>query len=415
MFKTKPLGSLKSIFPPLHQPLPLNKRESQQLLDALTKSFRRHLDREHGWVTEDRPILLPSAPTLTYAPASPGPLKHPKLNDRRPTDRHLRAILSNPLFAYDTKSQIKKPEGRVGRDPADVFKEAAARGLMTTKRAHGYLLSVRKDVRQSASLSMTEGLRASGAGLQVVQWLKSSSKERDLSFLDNVPFTNVLLQFMVADGLGDLAWSWLDRLLIRDGAAILTRTSPSSTLLDAIVRANTEEIELNDAFEAILRGQDMFKVHEASSTNLHTAWSTLAYRSTVNSWRHSKPPADLFEKFVAIRIGQPMRLERAHLNLHHPTNPDPVQAMAFLQTPSLWSHTLTKVVDAFESKRAGDKDHRPVPNYVVKLTSLALDTVRHLTERGQAEEAQKILSFASQKLGRFFNGHSFYPEELSPG
>ncbi len=208
---------------------------------------------------------------------------------------------------------------------------------MTTKRAHGYLLSVRRDVGQSASLSMTEGLRASGAGLQVVQWLKSSGKERDLSFIDNVPFTNVLLQFMVAEGLGDLAWSWLDRLLLRDSEAILTKTSPSAILLDAIVRANTEEIELDEAFSAILRGQDMFRVHEASAINLHTAWSTLAYRSTVNSWRHSKPPVDLFERFVAIRIGQPMRLERAHLNLHHPTKPDPAQAVNFLQTPSLWS------------------------------------------------------------------------------
>ena len=53
MFSTKALSSLKGMLPPIHQPLPLNQREAQQLLNALTSSFRKNLDREHGWLPDD--------------------------------------------------------------------------------------------------------------------------------------------------------------------------------------------------------------------------------------------------------------------------------------------------------------------------------------------------------------------------
>ena len=52
-------GSLAS---KIHPQLPLTPRESQQLLNLLTTSFRSHLDREHPTAPSER-LLLTSAST----------------------------------------------------------------------------------------------------------------------------------------------------------------------------------------------------------------------------------------------------------------------------------------------------------------------------------------------------------------
>src|SRR5467141_2839805 len=65
MKKTSILN-LKS-WPKIHPPLPRTPRESQQLLSALTSSFRRQLD-----AAGNKPV--------------------------QSTDRHLKSILDNPLF-----------------------------------------------------------------------------------------------------------------------------------------------------------------------------------------------------------------------------------------------------------------------------------------------------------------------------
>ncbi|KAH8886921.1 hypothetical protein GQ53DRAFT_750121 [Thozetella sp. PMI_491] len=414
MFKTRPLGSLKSIFPPIHQPLPLNKRESQQLLDTLTKSFRRHLDAEHGWISDEGLHSLGPAPTLTYLPtasATPPPPPSRKQHDRRPTDQHLRAILSNPLFSYDGNSAFKNAEAssRTSRDPSDVFEQAVAKGLMTTKRAHGYLLAVRRDVTQSSCISLQEGMRATSAGVQVAQWLRSSGKERALSFTDDVQFTAVLAQFLIAEGRDDLVWSWLDRLAMRAVQAEAARSPALASLLNSLVSAKSLELELDEAYTSMLRGADVFKAHNASPVNLLAAWRNLAFRSTVESWKHSKPPVTLFESFTAIRqqMAVPMRLESAHLDLHHPTMPDAAKAVDFLHTPKIWSHNLPQAVEASKARWARDKNHAPLPNYVIKLMSLALDTVRHMMDSGHSKEAQRTLEFVRANFRQCFDTDPF--------
>lgn len=406
MFSTKALSSLKGMLPPIHQPLPLNQREAQQLLNALTSSFRKNLDREHGWLP-DNGLSGAVSSVLSNAPTASSNDAH-----RRPTDRHVRAILSNPLFSYDRTTQ--QAPGRISneRDPMDVFDEAVAKGLMTPRRAAGCLQAKKREIIQSSTLSITEAMAASGAALRVVQWLRASGLERDLSFVENAGLTSTLLKFMVAEGLDEVAWGWLDRLMQGGGPQVHLKQHGSHTaasfVLDSLVGAKIMDAgNLNDAYASILRGEDMFKSTPAFGANFLQAWRHLSWLSTVQAWKRSSPSAPLFDAFVAIgqHLQRPLQIDRAHLDLHHPTNPSHTQAVKFLQNENLWKKISSKA-EASQSSSTLDPPRSRPSTFALRLTSMGLDTVQHLTQKGQAEEAQWILDVLRTNLGGYFGRDS---------
>ncbi|KAL1872324.1 hypothetical protein VTK73DRAFT_1555 [Phialemonium thermophilum] len=414
MFKTNPLSSLKSIFPPIHQPLPLNKRESQQLLNALTTSFRKHLDKEHGWSPDEPPAATLPSPTISYYPSpnatsSATAARLAKDSGRRPTDRHLRAILSNPLFSYDPRSAEAARQLGTHRDPMDVFDEAVAKGMMTMKGALGCLLAVRRDIVQSSTASLRDGMRASGAGLRVLQWLRASGKERDLSFLSNPRFVKVLLPFMAAEGLDELAWTWLSRLVAGEGPAALKRLNGKqvptwSVLLDALVHTKALGARnLDDAYASLLRGEEMVKGNPELAQGVLSPWMHLAWMSTVGAWKFATPSERLFESYVAIgdHIERPHGLVRAHLDLHHPTRPSHERAVEFLSKESFWSSLVPSAGD--KGALALDSPRSSPSSFQVRVMSFGLDTVQHLSQTGQSEEAQYFLDLLRKYLGPYFS------------
>lgn len=392
MFKTRALSSLKSIFPPIHQPLPLNKRESQKLLNALTSSFRSHLEKEHG-----PSAGLPPAPSLSYLPDTPS----------RPTDRHLGAILNNPLLRDSRNDAITTPKSptETGLDPKEVFERAVAKGLMTIPRAHGFLLRVHEEICNSTAVSVSQEMAQSGAGLMVVQWLRASGEERSLSFLTNMKFTGILVKFMAAEGLDELAWSWLQRLLLE------TRTQPSGVtsrassrahvnaprvLFTALVLANPEAVELDGAYSAVVRGDALFQTHMPAPSLVRPAWMQVAWQTTSTSWRHKVPGAELFDSFLA--VGEHLwdhELVSAHLDLYHPTSPSSVRAVRYILDEDAWRTKLSYPLEQpkkYEAPRVG---------FVKRLHLLSVDTAMHLTKTGEFELAQTVLGRINTALGVF--------------
>lgn len=389
--KTKPLGSLKSILPPIHQPLPLNQRESQKLLDVLKASFRAHLDKEHGW-TPDTNHVAPAAPAVTYLPSASASKDVPA----RPTDKHMRAILENPLFnnkAFVPPSVAAAASVSVSAAPAvrnnrnEVFQLAVSKGIMNIQRALGFLLAVQRDIQLSAAVSVTQGMKESGAGLLVLRWLRSSGEERSLSFLGNRTFTRLLLRYMVAEGLDELAWSWFHRLL---NEPALTTGSPEraaypAALLDGLIMAKSQAIELDDAYTSLLRGKEVINVTPMASTqHLVHAWSRLCWHTTGESYKHQIPAASLFESFVAVHneLPKPFPMAVAHLMLYHPTKPSPALALKYLKNGYVWNTKLP-------SYRA---DNKPADaKFPTKLASLTLDTIENLMQNGEFAKAQRLM------------------------
>lgn len=387
MFQTK---ALARVLPSLHKPLPLNRREAQRLLDTLTTSFRKHLDSEHGWLPDEAPSVSASA-----AP--------PASTHRRPTDHHLSSILSNPLFNPPTisptsnhasSSHTKHGAANFAKETA-VFDEAVARGMMTMSRAHGFLIAVRNSILRSSFLSVLDGMQASGAGTRVVSWIQSSGVEKDLTFLNNDGFLRLLVPFMVAEGLEEKIWTWLEQ--IRDMSSSPTLEAPPRWffILGAISRAKTlDGGTLDAAYASILRGEELFRHHDYQ--NLIHAWLIVWWQSTAKAWRFSPASEDLFENYVAIsdHLKRPLALQRAHLDLHHPnpakTTPDRAVRLFMEDGPKGgWREALS-----VPHKSPGFK--------VNQIMSLGLDTVKYLSEAGDSALAQRILEILQREIEPLF-------------
>lgn len=144
----------------------------------------------------------------------------------------------------------------------------------------------------------------------------------------------------------------------------------------------------------------MLKGKPEFAQEMLTPWRSLAWLSTVEAWKYSSPSESLFESYVAIseHIHRPRSLVRAHLDLHHPSKPSDTLAVEFLSKESFWQNLLSSTSDTLVS---GPK---PQPsNFHVRIMSFGLDTVQHLTQRGQSDEAQWILGLLRTYLGPYFS------------
>ncbi|KAK5653938.1 hypothetical protein OQA88_7863 [Cercophora sp. LCS_1] len=384
MHKTRTLGSLKSIFPPIHPPLPLSGRESQKLLNVLTSSFRAQLDEEHGTLNKKDLVDLPTRPAVKYLPSTP------ERTPSRPTDRHLGAILNNPLF----NDAALKSESSSGADPKEVFMRAVAKGLMTISRAHGFLLRVLQDIRKSSAISFEDGMREYGAGLLVVRWLRASGQEREFRFIKKQNFTTDLLRFMVAEGLDELVWTWFRRL--QD--ASFSDPTTARILLRSFISVKCESSELDGAYSAVLEVEKQLRLTSdpAAKKLLLSTWSIVAHKTISDSWRNKIHNVALFESFCALgtSLNYPVANARAHLDLYHPDKPSAEAALRQLYKPKLWHYAIPSQIDKWVQSGAGPE----LPHLIKQINNLGLDTVQHLIKHGQTSTAEALLEHIRVQL-----------------
>lgn len=410
-FKSNPL-SLNSIFHKVHHPPPLDKRESQRLLNALTVSFRNHLDKEHGSLTQPSPVGTPY--TLNKSPTSPSPSPASATNDayQRPTERHVLAILSNPLFSYEPAKTLA-PSPRAKRDPMDVFDQAVAKGIMTVQRATGVLIAKRQAVAQSSSTTINGGIATSGTAHRVVSWLRSSGLERHLAFVEHRSFLEQLIPYMLEEGLEDTVWLWVDRWLQQPYHAHANHHSP---LLNALVRAKVPTgTSLDAGYTTMLRAGDLFSNNNAFPSLALGPWKSLSMLSTVFAWQRPPPSETLFDSFAA--MGQPfdvrfnVQVDRAHLDLHHPTHPDAAAAMAYLESP-LFDRLKQLLSDPGHLTRQ-DEPNKAYLNSSLSsrrvdakrdakhVVLMATDAASYLTRTGDNTKAEWIRDLLTDKLSYF--------------
>ncbi|EPE07033.1 hypothetical protein F503_03460 [Ophiostoma piceae UAMH 11346] len=479
MLPTKPFQSLKGLLPNFNHPLPLNEKSTKKLLDTLTTSFRKNLDREHGWLDEtadgasmskkhrEAKALLTgvagSAATTTTTSSSTSPASsiansaatvntssvtqsaaaaaaqpRPKFNNKistdikqtityRPTDRHMRSILSNPLFSYGLAFDAPVRSDGAKRDPMEIFDWAVARGTMTPKRALGCLLAKQREILESSSTSVKAAMVSSGAGLKVLAWLQSAGLERNFAFISHDRLTTVLVQFLAADpGLEEIVWHWIERLKRGEGPEYVHWKSPAgsatghsegamaslgashqvaaaSSLLHKLLAAKiTDATTLDDAYRVMCRGADLFdKQTPAFEGNIFWPWCYLSWESTFKMFKDldmDTATPRLYETFVSVmdHDNRPsILLERAHLDLRHPTNPTPLPAVQLLA-----DNHLLRDVEASTPMAEPPRGLRPT--YRNRIVSLGLDTARHLSSIGESEEAQRIFDRLRDQFGAQF-------------
>ncbi|KAI1503771.1 hypothetical protein F5X99DRAFT_374410 [Biscogniauxia marginata] len=393
--RTPPALSLKRAFlPQIHQPLPLSRRESQQLLDAITTSFRKNLDKEHPW-HQDEPTSHgpPSASANAQFNLPPNPTKN-----HRPTDSHLRAILTNPLFSHPQDAKPSPP--RNFKNPFDVFDSAVSRGLMTPRRAAGFLATVRSQIVKESADNVQQRMAKSGAGLRVVQWLRASGQENDLHFLSDTSLIQNIIPFMYAEGLQEIVWVWLARLAMRMRTNDLEfETRPDrvnarslSKLLSTIIKETSgsrtgAKISLDSSYSALAKANDILSIqNQLAANNIQRTWEGLSWESTVNARERPKPSASLFDSFLGVGRPFKLNLDLAHLDLHHPTTPEHSAAIEYLH---LKNRIEGDIADMERNARAQRR-----------IICLALDTADRLKQVGKSDEASWVERF----LTRLYDG-----------
>ncbi|KAK7422623.1 hypothetical protein QQZ08_009429 [Neonectria magnoliae] len=389
MFSTKAVHSLKNLFASYHEPLPLSKQQSQKLLDGLKTSFRKQLDHEYGH-SSDTPAVSAKSPD-----ASP-PIR------QSATNRHLKDILSNPLFSYnkDVTSTFPSTLTAPKRDPMEVFDHAVARGMMTPKAALGCMAAKFKQLQ--AVDPSGSALASSGTAARVVRWLRSSGSEQDLRFLDNQTFVRTLAPFLVAEDMEDIAWEWLTRT-VHDTSGNLPsekRLKRASNLLAELVRTKCQPQygNLDSGISTMLQAQESFKSSPLLSDLLVLSWRSVSWFSTVEAYSRVAPSEELFDAHMATadRLPQPFLLERAHLHLYHPTHPNHVPALQFFRD----TEKLRRLVHAIGPKKP-KIDKLSVISW---LAFLGHDTVNHLTQSGRTQEAQGVTELLQAEVANLFNG-----------
>ncbi|KAL8934504.1 MAG: hypothetical protein Q9216_005876 [Gyalolechia sp. 2 TL-2023] len=183
----------------LHQPLPLDRRESQKLMTLLNDSFKRNFDRQHP-------------PGMADSDHSP--------------DDHFNALLRNPLFG-SKNVQYAPPHTRraedsqdvvpvrdlmlAAKEPVEYFKRQVANGVANMESAKLALDSQTKKALASASIDAKDSMKSSGIGSVMVDWLWASGRYDRLEFLRDRYFVAQLTRFLVTEGQYRPVWEWLQR------------------------------------------------------------------------------------------------------------------------------------------------------------------------------------------------------------
>lgn len=291
----------------------------------------------------------------------------------------------------------------------DVFDQAVAKGLMDPKRAAGVLIAKRQAIAQSSSISVPQGMASSGTAHRVVSWLRSSGLERDLSFIRHQPLLKNLIPFMVEEGLDELVWTWLERWMAGGNvSAIADYATYASPLLTALIRAKVAPGSSLDAgYATLIRADDVFSNHRAFPNAALAPWRTLSVMSTILAWQRSPPSEVLFDSFAAMseqfQHFYSTKIDRAHLDLYHPTHPDATAALKFLK-----SNLLDRLQDRLRRRGqssshglASDGSTRDPKHVAKSVVLMATDAAQHLTRTGDEVQAEWVGNLLLEKLGDF--------------
>ncbi|KAF7714403.1 Uncharacterized protein PECH_008771 [Penicillium ucsense] len=321
----------------IHHPLPRTPRESQQLLNALTSSFRRQLDRTYP------------SPSPSERPTSDRPSLN-STSSAHATDQHLHSILDNPLFRIVpqknpiiARSQNCAPSTRcpdtLAQDPMVLFDQAFAAGTATPVFITDCLKSQLLLARSSGEEGLPAAMKLTRAGSKVANWFWASDGASRRSLLQNRASTGSLAKFMVAEGLQDTVLEWLKMLLTGDLGGLNGSLTPDQArlmfnhllqdLLDAEIRYGAG---VGSAITYYLRARSL----QVSSGDVHgdlKAAKTLLLAPGAQLARalgELKPsPAQLsvhiFDEFAGTisTLSSSRSLLYSSVALCHPSHPDP--------------------------------------------------------------------------------------------
>ena len=375
--------ALSTLAKKLHPQLPLTPRESQQLLNLLTTSFRSHLDCEHPVRTSDK----------AQRPIVPNTAAHQDHDALHATSsaalasQHIDAVLSNPLFAVKpSRRGAESAASQVLKDPMGWFLNQIATGNATLSKA-----SMCLEMLERRTAGKTPQLHQGKApGAIIGGWLRSSGLDTSKDFLEmcivepqtkrpSNTFISRLVTILMADGEKELLWKWFARLEHQS-------LSPSKVLLfrKQLLKHMVHAEVTQDLYRGLLlfeRAQNMIEEHDKQHERLRSAGQYLV--QAIMSKPTDSISHNLYKSFRrSAKLWVPGKWTQAvnsMLYLHHPATPFAAPGLRFIRDPT----GAATYANAIPSQR----------RFIVQLS---LGVARRLLEEERYEDAQVVMAFTKQ-------------------
>ena len=323
-------------WPKIHQPLPRTPRESQQLLNALTSSFRRQLD--NAYPTSSAPNDAENNQSSIHA-----------------TDQHMHNILDNPLFRIVPPKdagrdpharQSLEQQRRLTEEPMVVLDELVASGSVTHTAIFSCLNSQLLLSRSPGSNGL-KAMRDARAASRVIDFFWASEGDSRHMILGSWKVTASLTKFMVAENLQETGMQWLMMLLHQDLGtssgqipAHEAQKTFSRLLLDLVDAELQYGAGFGSALKYYLRACDMvFKSSHSGKTSRKSMLLATGGRlgQTTFDLKASigRVPVHAYEEFMGIiSTLAPRSLLSTAVAICHPDHPDPRPFVKFAQSIS---------------------------------------------------------------------------------
>jgi hypothetical protein len=377
--------ALSTLATKLHPPMPLSPRESKQLLNLLTASFRAHLDREH-------PVTVPEGSANSQHARTQ--LVHMSQQARPQSSHtsahhHIDAILSNPLLSRKPVRRGSESNAvEILRDPLNWFLDQIAIGAADISKATMCLEAIKNGRNPKRHLKKDERMPAT----VIAEWLRTSGLENSKQFLDMLNLSryvpnkviNLLLPMLV---LGERNTEPLWRWFTRSPALRMEETGLSEDRIHyfrlQLLKDMSSCAHTSSRDEALILFLRVFEMYRADENHvnvkmLQALGQTLVSRIEWNPKLSSS--TDIYESFLyscSSWLGIWHKAVQATLWLHHPTRPDPYPGLAFIIDPK--GAQLHVNANMFRQQ------------YLVRL---CLGVAQQLLDRGQSVETQVAMNFA---------------------
>ncbi|KAI9815279.1 MAG: Saccharopine dehydrogenase [Pycnora praestabilis] len=371
--KSTALLLLRSLTSAIHPPLPLNPRESQQLLSLLTNSFKQKLNQEHPPFRTEGPhheaarSLHPRNTPTNNRQEKGGDYFTASASSSSVADHHLQTILTNPLFAVEPRRrsgssrQSRLQHGnfteaqRMLSDPIGWFEGHVSSGTATLDMAVHCLEAHMRTIISSPVTSIGQQMRISRAGSKVLTWITSGG----LCHLSDIPteqkLVAILIPFLVAEKNSEIVREWLNRMIHTiqkdrpwTGELVSSTSQNAAHLLFYFVKAEVNYGEgLNAAIEIFI------SYAQASKTIRRGTIPTARYLTSLLTVQSNNPLAsDVYDAFTStIQLNTPHKgIPYARLRLYHPSRPSAEAALNLLRTlsqksPQISLKTRRKIVE----------------------------------------------------------------------
>ncbi|KAL4969577.1 uncharacterized protein BDV14DRAFT_85205 [Aspergillus stella-maris] len=380
----------------LHAPLPRTPRQSQQLLDTLTSSFRRELDREHP-------------PNASSQVSSVGAINAPtddRSSQENPhsssyaTDKHLSVILEHPLFRLspNTGSLGTRAKGGVMEHPMVRFDGLMATGNATVSRVFSCIRTQVLLASYHPNDLFVKELRDSGAGSRLVNWWLSMDWDiKRKFFTQDLSIFGQMTKIMVVDGKQDMVITWLgllsDPQICREKLGLNAHTMQYafSRLLGLFLKAESEYGGgMSSALRYYIDAAGMISSFEGESYEMNPrqtlgkpgAWLMGLMMNQSSGKDKFDCPAKLYEDFAAVLMATSpsANLLKAIMPLYHPTTPNAEPVVRYLRAIQ---------PEFLESAK---------PIYRERIMRAGLDALRILIDAGDTKNCAFLARFLQEAL-----------------